>query len=247
MKDVVLVPTFSRPEMLWHCLEHLFRCPEFTEHDVVVWLDWHADLPDPPLVEVEQVVGFFPGVHLVRLARHGRPGNSFNVLSAYRAAYESGADVVYLVEDDVMVRPDFFRFHRFVRSLLDVFCVVAAENTRRATPPQGNHFWATDDDYASLGVSFDRKALAEIVRHHSAEYFGDMHGYCQRNFGARFQKEEVEQDGLILRVMGEQRVLSAWPYEPRAQHVGWYGYHRQQGRPQGTLEQRYRQVQGRIY
>ena len=44
---------------------------------------------------------------------------------------------------------------------------------------------------------------------------------------------------IIQDYMNLNKLLSIWPYVPRAYHMGWYSYHRNGGIiPQGTLEQK---------
>lgn len=259
--DIVLVPTFSRPEMLRVCLEHIAACKD-PDIFVMVSVDYHAGKAPPPLEEIEEVVALLRKQLEIRISirrPHPYPGNSYNILNAYGDAWLYASEFVFLVEDDVMVEPDFFSWSRAVHegvprsspsSIGRLFCSVGVANRRSGKV-------RSKSDYASLGVCFRRQTLAAIIDHACTGYFQDMRGYCRRKFGALFDQEDVEQDGLILRVMGSVNGVSAWPdrRNPKARHVGWYGYHRPQGsalnginvpRPEGTLEERYRQVKERI-
>lgn len=238
MRDIVLIPTFSRPEMLWHCLEHLSVAESIADYEVRVLLDFHRDRKPPPAAEVEQVVARFPIVtKLIRRDPHSFHGNSYNVLQGYKEAL--AAEHVYLVEDDVLVEPDFFLWHRQQQGN-GAFCSVAVRNERSG-------LLKSDRDYASLGVCFPRASVQHIVKHARSDYYRDQQGYIARTFDGRFGNEFHEQDGLILRVMGSIGGYSIWPLEPKARHVGTYGYNAgNEHRPLGSLLERYRIIKQRI-
>lgn len=232
MQAVVLVPTFDRPEMLWLCLDHLSRCHEARSIQVRVFVDGKAG--HAPLDECIAAVAAQHGVLSATLRvgqRHSFSGNSFNVLNAYRDAYADGFDLIYLVEDDVMVSPEFFAWHQAVHALP----LNAATSVGVRAPEHGA--------YASLGVCHERGTVADILVHAVGDYFRDMAGYCRRHFPP--SPFGHEQDGLIARVLSGRTV--AWADPPVCSHVGWYGYHRKKtDRPTGTLEERYRQVRAAV-
>lgn len=239
MRDIVLVPTYDRPEMLWLCLERLSEAEAFSEHEVRILVDNHFGAP-PRLDEAVAVASQFGPVKVTVRQPHGYNGNSYNVLEGYKEALASDARFIYLVEDDVLVDPDFFLWHREAQAQGDAFCSIAAENTRSGQ-------LASFQDYASLGVCFPRVSLMQVVNHAVPAYYENQAGYCQRMFHVeQTAKEDVEQDGLILRVMAAANGYSVWPRTPKATHIGWYGYHRPGQRPQGTLRERYEQVKERI-
>lgn len=233
MRDLVIVPTFSRPEMLWHCLEHLSACPEVIagELDLVVAVDDHIGRP-PPLEEIKSVVRRFPLVGMVKRDPHRYRGNSFNVLTAYEEAWKEERERVFLVEDDVMVEPDFFRWHLEVQAGELPFCSIGV--ARRGP------------GYCSLGVCFRREPLTLVVQHAVSAYFANMAYYCQANFHDG-RNLGTEQDGLILRIMLKAKATARFAEQPRARHIGWYGYNRGlHGCPAGDLQARYAAVAARV-
>jgi len=229
MQDVVIIPTYDRPELLWLCLDYLSKCPDSVHVPIRIYVDAHIGQPPPPREDITAVVEKFPtlSIQVAYRASHPYPGNSHNVLMAYKDAYESEASYVFLVEDDVLIHPQFFTWHRYVQNgSKAIGCSIAVTN-----PGHGA--------YASLGVCFKRERLQLVMPHCKAAYFQDMRGYCRAHFPpSRF---DCEQDGLFARVLAGHPVV--WAGTPYAQHVGWYGYHRPRSvRPQGTLEDRYFQV-----
>jgi hypothetical protein len=238
-RDILIIPTYSRPEMLWACLEHVAKCAEAQDLDIRIAVDAHLGQPMPPLHEISEVVGLFPQLSLKLQVRGAHPyhGNSYNVMESYKDAADQRPLFCFMLEDDVMPEPDFFAWHyRAQRN--KVFCSVGVQNTRSGAVVSAS-------DYASLGVCFPYDSLKLVAAHARHEYYSDMRGYCVRTFGPEFAKEDVEQDGLILRIMGAHNGLSVWPMETKARHIGWYGYHRPGNRPKGTLQQRYEQVMER--
>ena len=228
MQDILIVPTFDRPEMLWLCLDHIASSHGSSNLRILVYVDAHVGQM-PPRGEIEQVLAKFPQLTIRPIYRqpHMFHGNSFNVMMAFKDAYESKAEHVFMIEDDVMVHPEFFRWHRQQHEDQVLGCSIGV-----VKEPQYGH-------YASLGVCFRREMLKLIVPHCQVAYFSNLRAYCKTRFPP--SKTDCEQDGVFCRVLEGFPV--AWPLVPYAQHVGWYGYHRKRSvRPQGTLSERYLQV-----
>jgi hypothetical protein len=99
-------------------------------------------------------------------------------------------------------------------------------------------YFTTERDYASIGVCWKKDRLAGLASHSSPAYFADPSNYIQRTFpGNRFAGDFCEQDGLIMRLLWEERAFTTWPYVPRCYHLGGFGYHRPNGRrPEGQLK-----------
>jgi hypothetical protein len=261
VKDVILIPTYLRPEYLQICLEHLANtkstptpkefwvCADNRPNDEERWrmlLDWQNEV-------LSAWRGALP-IKFVRGAKHQFNGNSFNVLESYKKAYrEEGVRNVYLVEDDVLVTPDFFTWHEAVADVEPTaLCSIAYRCSRNRDAHVGitdpGAYFTTARDYASIGVRWSRLHLGYVLEHAREEYYADQEGYILKRFaGNRFAGDFSEQDGLIMRVMWEQRGFSVWPYVPRCYHMGWYGYHRPNGkRPNGFLEQKVAAIRATI-
>jgi hypothetical protein len=250
-KDILIIPTFSRPEMLWVCLDYIAKCPEANLLDIRVCVDTHENnFRHPDLRDIATVLSKFPTLHVDMTVRspHGYYGNSYNVLSAYRDAYDTHAQYVFMVEDDIMVAKDFFEWHYSVqKELRNCFCSIGTLNQRSPIPNipvTEKGFYTSYKDYASWGVCFRREVLRNIIRHAHPDYFSHMEYYIRHHLsGFGFDSEYCEQDGLIVREMGREKGFSIYPTKAHAQHVGWYGYHRTASvRPEGSLEERYHHV-----
>lgn len=244
-RDIVLVPVYDRPEFLWLCLEAISHNPEAGDLDIWVLVDQHTNQRNiPDHLEIDRVLSAFCFLRLQKIVQmpHNAPGNSLNVLEGYKRAYEAGAAHVFLVEDDVLITEDFFRWHYAVQVAGDWIASIGFRNLRnsavgKSTEP--GEFFSSAWDYASIGVCFRREKLAAVIPHACAAYYSDSGGYILRTFPSnRFGDCFTEQDGLIMRVMGETNGVTAWPYVPRAYHLGWYGYHRSGAHYAGRLEER---------
>ena len=251
MKDIVLIPTYLRPEFLQICLEHLAEttatstpkefwiCADQRPDDCYrhkLELEWQAEV-------LEAWRRTLP-IKFFQVEKHLFNGNSYNVLESYKRAYrEPGVRYVYLVEDDVLVSPDFFSWHEATKEVEpEAACSIAYRCSRNSEAYAGilqsGSYFTSARDYASIGVRWSRTQLEAILEHARPEYYVDQARYVQNHFpNSRFGKCFTEQDGLIMRLLDTQKWFTVWPYVPRCYHMGWYGYHRPRGkRPSGFLE-----------
>jgi hypothetical protein len=245
--DVVLIPCYMRPEYLALCLEHL-AAAEGSRADKEYWVCQDMRFEDDcrygmQLRWTKEVIdnARLP-VRYIQRKPHGWTGNSYNTMEAYKEAISTDVRYVYLVEEDVLVTPDFFRWHEAVQAVEpNTMCSVAYRCSRnreaRTDIVDPAAYFTTERDYASIGVCWKKDRLSRLASHSSPAYFADSSNYIQRTFpGNRFAGDFCEQDGLIMRLMWEERAFTSWPYVPRCYHMGWYGYHRPNGkRPEGQL------------
>lgn len=241
MKDIVIIPSYWRVEFLYLCLEHLSKCPE--SKDLEFWIfqdqkfgDAERFKDDAP--ELDWVIKHWQQ-HL-NLRAFVRPvnsfyGNSYNVLRAYDKAYKTDARYVYLIEDDIFVTPDFFKWHKEAMGNSEFYSCSIAGKTEECRY----------SIYRSLGVCWRRTELEKIVKHAIPEYYtsmASMANYINNNFTSLYDPTEfIEQDGLISRVIEQENMDVIWAPEFKAYHIGVYGYHRGIGTkhmPVGTLPQR---------
>lgn len=231
--------------MLWLCLERLSDCPEIQDLDLHVYVDCHdAIRTAPPKAEVEGVLAKFSylPIQVFFRAAHPYDGNTYNVMMAYAEAYARDSEFVYLVEDDVMVDPNFFAWHQKAQRQGEAkwFCSIGSRCLKNSTPYGDDYVLASG--YASIGVCFKRENLAAIVEHANPHYFRHMSSYIGTALKDSRADQYTEQDGLIERIIAKMRAPVIWPTRETSvcHHVGYYGYHRwNSARPQGALEKRY--------
>jgi len=160
---------------------------------------------------------------------------------------------VFMVEEDVMVARDFFRWHQAAHAAEpELFCSLSTRNHNRTVTVSEDprSYYLTTLDYCSLGVAMRRSVIDDLIAPHVRRaYFERPAEYCRQHFPySRVGAQFVEQDGLIRRVQeaeGTRRPI-AYPYRPRAYHAGFFGYHRS-GHLEGDLAERIRAVGEVIY
>lgn len=261
MTDVVLIPTYYRPEYLSLCLEKLAAADGAKEKEVWVAHDIHdgderrlsrttfelrRDLDDTPKV-VKQWENCFASIRYIQRQPHRYLGNPFNFLELYKEAYrDSRFRYVFLVEDDVHVAPDFFRWHEAVQARGDYFVTVGwhcIRNPEARTAGGPEEYIESTRDFSSIGVCWRRDNLKSIAMHAQPTYYQSMGVYMGRTFpGSPIPAGQwTEQAGLIMRTLlaAKDKLTVAWPVLRRCSHVGVNGYHRQAGfRFGGSVEQR---------
>ena len=255
MRDLVLIPTFCRPEYLALCLEHLAAADGAKEKEVWIAHDKHNNDGGHVIKEIEltkQVVtafsmaGKFAKVVFKQRAPHHFIGNPSNFLELYKEAYEQ-PDVryVYLVEDDVLVGKDFFTWHEAVQARNNYFCTVGwhcIRNNEVLTSDDPTAYIESTRDFSSIGVCWRREKLEPFVRHAHVAYYSRMAVYLGSQFpGSPIPAGQwTEQAGVVTRLLhetGDRWV--AWPTVRRCSHVGVSGYHRPHGhRFAGSLGER---------
>lgn len=248
MRNVVLVPCWRRAEFLAVSLELLQAADPSGRNFYIILVD-RGHSP-----EVADVARRFPLPHLVRFApRHRFHGNSYNILEGYRLALDKVGDrdksIIYLVEEDVFVAKDFFRFHEVAWTTFNPFCVSAARNQnipseRIPLNPSAADVY-THESYQSLGISWRARHLETVIRHALPDYYNNMSAYVRRHFPlSRLGFSCHEQDGLICRVMESMGLSTLYPMLPRAYHAGFVGYNRPGNRLIGTLQERIARLRG---
>lgn len=252
MSDIVVIPTHERPEYLWVCLEKLKAAEGIDSKQIFICEDNHADKPKGFTTQIEilatirEAEKMFGRERVTYLAvqPHNYYGNSYNLTEGLRTALNTNVGYVYLVEDDTMVMPDFFRWHEAVQKQFDPFVSCASRYNRSLnfqingakaideTIKDPNACVRSDEAYASWAVCFQRENLYYLLKH--VDHHDWQPGY--------------EQDIFTQTFMGDGRSKSIWPYIPRAYHMGWYSYHRTAGMKfNGTLEEKVTALRRALY
>lgn len=242
--SVVIVPAWRKSDFLYATLHRLALADDACEERV----DYMISVDSKPDPEVMQVAWEFrdercPGTVVVKRRSHDYHGNSYNVLMAFREATSIGdADLVHLVEDDIFVGEDYFRYHRAAHELNDECFAVSACHNQNQPGREGSDEEALRIHYSyqSLGVSFRTDKLALFTPYVSETYFEDPIEFCRTRFPlSAIPAPHAEQDGLLNRVRELHRMYTLYPDVPRAYHAGFEGYHRPgQALFAGTVEER---------
>jgi hypothetical protein len=176
---------------------------------------------------------------------------SANILLGYLDAAARARRHVYMVEEDIMVGRDFFRWHAAVHAQrAGLFCSIAVRNHNREvhTPDDPDGYYLSSGDYCSWGVCFDVAVIRErIAPHVNLAYLRRPKRYLRGRFArSKVSLGFVEQASLLRRIQELDSLPIAYPATPRAFHAGFYGRNRP-GTIEGALQERVRRLDGMIY
>jgi len=225
-KLVVVIPTYRRPEMLALSLEKIASTTQAANHelDVRIFLD-HTILQSR-IDELDYVRDtYFPTADIFHAREHVLvPSGTWNILQSLKAGYETGAEFVFFVEEDVMVAPDFFDRHLAMQRSGDYFVTSGRKLRHR------------DETYFSNpGSCYRREKLALVVPHINDRYFADLKGYLEKHF-PDMQDAGILDDGLIRRVMRSVGGKALCAVPSIAFHQGFHMYGRNpQYRVEGSI------------
>jgi hypothetical protein len=250
-RDIVLVPCWRRPEMLWHCIDNLCKADGVQSMHVVFRPDSGYDADN--IAVIHEFAGRLPSYEIQPAPQcpYRRTKLSANILLGYMQAAALTRRYVYLIEDDIMVGRDFFRWHAAVHSQREsLFCSIAVRNHNRCvqTPDDPDGYYLTSGDYCSWGVCFDRTVITGLIAPHvNLDYLSHPKRYLRRHFAdSRVSLGYVEQASLVRRIQEICARPIAYPATPRAFHAGFYGRNRPGGIP-GALDERVQRLDTMIY
>jgi hypothetical protein len=220
MKEIVVMPTCKRPEFLALALEKLSAAPEEHPSDlnVHIYADTSADIASVEFVRDR----YFPEATVYQWSKHTEaPSGTWNILRSIEAGFLHGADRVYLVEEDVMVRPNFFQWHRSIHD------ASAHDGTVLATcgrvEKRLERFFG--EQYTNPGACLTRKLFEHLAPHINDDYFTRPAEYVVENFEPWIGMSILD-DGLIRRVIKKAGGRSLTATEGVAVHQGFFYYNR---------------------
>jgi len=230
-KLTVVMPTYKRLEMLALALERLRQCPESSQVEVRIHLDHSNEthVAEARLNETEYVRDtYFPDAQIYVAKNHPlAPSGCWNILHALKAGWETGAEYIALVEEDCLVKPDFFQKHLALQASDDYFVT-----SGRALSYLG------EDYYTNPGSCYRRDKLALVIPHINDAYFADLTGYLDRHFGQMPDGGNLD-DGLVRRVMRSVQGIAKCVSPAVVSHVGFHYYQRMQHyKNEGSIQER---------
>jgi hypothetical protein len=252
-RDIVIVPSYYRADYLQCCLENILAADGGWDKEIWISNDAHpgdAERYKKEWGELHEVARKFTAefehFKFFSPAVHNYDGNSYNLLEAYRKAYSTDAPFVFLIEDDVLITPDFFRWHEEIQKRGEYLASVGWACIRNPKVPKeggAGDYVESSRDYSSIGVCWKRENLQVLVQHANPDYYRNPIGYLGRTFPNNVipPNKWTEQDGLIMRILLQtpDKYKVAWSILSRSHHVGIQGYHRLQGHKfQGTVQER---------
>src|ERR1039457_4808016 len=204
-RDIVLVPCWRRPEMLWHCINNLCKADDVQTMHGGFRPDSGYDADN--IAIIHEFAGRLPSYEMQPAPQcpYRRTKLSANILLGYMQAAALTHRYVYLIEEDIMVGRDFFRWHAAVHSQREsLFCSIAVRNHNRCvqTPDDPDGYYLTSGDYCSWGVCFDRTVITGLIAPHvNLDYLSHPKRYLRRHFAdSRVSLGYVEQASLVRRI-----------------------------------------------
>lgn len=251
MKNIVLIPCWQRPEFLSICLEQIVKADGAEKYTYVFLVDRGFN---PENITVINKFPFEKGVQLRKETVPGIGRQSMNLLEGYRFAASQDCNLVFMIEEDIMIANDFFTWHEAVQKKESNFCSIATENNNTKHESTGNlseYYIGSERDYQSLGVCFNREVLNKyVVPHANYAFYKNPRAYVSQKFPTSVMGTQYcEQDGLIRRIRETECNLPViFPDVPRAYHAGFYGYNRPSKKvPKGSLASRIAQLKEIIF
>jgi len=227
-KDVVVLPCWRRPEFLWHCLDNLTRAEGIGGVHVLFRPDTGFSPDNLEVIDsfADRLLSFEVQVADPCPFRRTKPSANFLLGLLHAAA--TAKQLVFLVEEDIMVARDYFRWHRAVHAAAGpLFCSIPVKNPNRilTLPDDPEAYYLSSGDSCSNGMCFDKHVLQSLIAPHvNMAYLRRPKRYIRRQFPASsIGLGFVEQDGLIRRIQEQSPLPIAWPCVPRAFHSGFFG------------------------
>lgn len=236
MKEVVIVTTFDRDELLFLCLEAIWR--EDTIIPIWVFSDHGRHTKD-----LMETCHKFRAMLTIR-SDHKFYGNSFNLISAIREVLKQmSPEIIHIIEDDTII-------HRGYLGWADTQLATGqyAAVCGRIGSAHIPHWFELPCN------SWKADKLKICVDAVPAEYFSTNRLEMQRVLdekifpASKYKKGGAEADGFFLRCIEHHGWKTCFPPRPLATHLGWWGYNSPPGRerPAGSFEDRIAQCRAML-
>lgn len=226
----VVMPTAKRPEMLALALQkletassnlsqyqkaHSTTTTYLSNLDVRIYADTQANLEHVEYVRDQ----FYPDALILHAKPHSEaPSGTWNILNSIKAGYETGADLVFLIEEDVLVRPNFFEHH--------LSTMATGEYLASCGRKDRGHYPVYGALYTNPGSCLSRALVEQLIPHLNDEYYRDLRGYLDCALPPRWDEQSNLDDGLIRRVVRQMGGKVAYPDTGVCVHQGWAFYNK---------------------
>ncbi len=216
MNACIVIPTAHRPEMLALCLESLAKLPDCPP--VHISLDYILTNADT----VKEETLYIRDTRFPRATMHYQPehpvntySGCWNILHSMKIGYETGAEYVFMLEDDVQVYPCWLTW-----SLEQMATGNYLATCGRRIPL---FFEKHGDIYTNPGSCLRRDLLQNLMPHINNDYFSWTAEYIRKTFGREPINSSLD-DGLIRMVIWQMNGLCKYPDHPVCAHQGldWY-------------------------
>lgn len=177
--------------------------------DVRIFADVQADLES-----VEYVRDlWYPEALIFQANPHvSTPSGCWNILNAIKSGYRTGADYIFLIEEDVLIKPDYFSWH-----LSQTDCLASCGRKDR------HHYPRYGPLYTNPGSRLTHRLVEQLIPHINDDYFARLREYLDEHFEP-WDTQSVLDDGLIRRVIRKMGGQAVYPDSPVCTHIGWRFY-----------------------
>jgi hypothetical protein len=190
-----------------------------TNLDVRIFADTTADLEAVEYCRDK----FYPEALIFQASAHVQsPSGCWNILHSIKQGYETGADYIFMLEEDVMVRQNFFEHH------LSSFSPERPDILASCGRRDRGHYPVYGPLYTNPGSCLSRRLVAELIPHINDSYFTELRQYMDRELPPNWDEQSNLDDGLIRRVIRKMGGVCAYP-EPGpgvCAHQGWGFYNK---------------------
>jgi hypothetical protein len=180
--------------------------------DIRIYADYPADID-----AVGWVRNFYyPSALIFQAKPHiEAPSGCWNILNSIKQGYETGADYIILLEEDVLVRPGFYEHHL---NAINGQGVLAS--CGRKDP---SHYPLYGPLYTNPCSMLRRELIEQLLPHICDDYFSNLGEYLDRHFESWPTQSQLD-DGLIRRVIRQMGGHAAYPDKPVCAHQGFRLY-----------------------
>jgi hypothetical protein len=182
--------------------------------DVRIFADNSADLES-----VEYVRDlYYPEALIFQAKPHVEaPSGCWNILNSIKQGYETGANLIILLEEDVLVHVGFFEHH---------FNAINGHQVLASCGRKDKNFYPLYPDlYTNPGSCLKRELVANLIPHINDDYFTRLREYMDERFGPWDTQSSLD-DGLIRRVIRQMGGRAVYPDTPVCAHQGWRFYNK---------------------
>lgn len=221
--NYILLPGRNRPEFFYLTMESLVENPEVKDHRLLFVL---ASDVDQNYFDIIQT--FVDGLKMEIIKENEKYGLTKGILEGLKIAFSKADEYVIIVEDDIVVSKDFLRFldycyRRFYKE--DGNIATIGTTTNRAIG-KVDHIYK-EQWYLPWGVLIPKHFFNTfLLEHCNEEYYQNSKEYANKYYRKESEGAEVEQAGLILRIMLKNNLFQILPEVPRSLEIGFYGKHR---------------------
>jgi hypothetical protein len=204
------MPVCHRPEFLALTLEKLGEARGLPE--VFIYPDLKANLPEVLYARNT----YLPDAFVMHVNDHiAAPSGCWNVLNSIVKTWRmTGADRVFLVEEDIFVEPNFFEWHGEISGEFVASCGRRAPGFDREFP----------GIYTNPGSCLHADLIRNLAPHVNDDYFQRLREYMDEKLPPKWDEQSDLDDGLIRRVIRQMGGKCAFPEVPVALHKGFHHY-----------------------